>query len=176
MTPRWQPLKVKASSLPWPQRLPAVVAELAPARNPRYRPGVAQTWCNVYVTDVVAAMGLAAPRHWMMARGDPAAPGKGTEMTANLLWEWFTGPSAARYGWMACDRQTAEKAAERGHLAVVCWRNRKGPGHIAIVLGEDAITQAGRQCFERGRIAQGFGAAEPLEFFVQMERGGAPHE
>lgn len=175
MTERWKPLHVKASALPWPQRLDGVLVELAVASNPRYRPTATQTWCNILFTDVVAAMGIAAPRHWMTSKGEPAAVGRGREMRANDLVDWFR-THGATWGWMATDRETAEKAATRGHLAAVTWRNDKGgPGHIAVVLGPDAIAQAGRQSFSRGRVAQGFGAAEPLEWWVQMERGGQPH-
>lgn len=174
MTERYRPIDVKASSLPWAQRLAAIVSELHVESNERYRPTKTQTWCNVYATDVIAAMGLAAPRHWMTVSGVPAAVGKGTEMTANLLWEWF-GHYGPTYGWMRADRETAERAADRGHLAVVCYRNAKGPGHVAIVLGVDSITQAGRACFERGRLVRGFGAVTTLDYFVQMERGGTPH-
>lgn len=173
---RWRPVSVTASSLPWPKRLSAVLAELGPGINPRYRAGPRETWCNVFVTDVVAAMGIRAPRHWMTSAGIPAAIGRGREMRANELVGWFRthGPT---WGWMTTDRETAEKAAARGHLAVVGWRNPKGgPGHVAILLGPDSIAQAGRQSFVRGRVSQGFGAAEPLEWWVQMERGGSePH-
>lgn len=171
---RWKPLSLAATSKPWPARLDSVLLELHVESNARYKATPTQTWCNVYATDIVQGMGLSAPRHWMTAKGEPAAVGRGYEMTANLLWDWLH-THGATYGWMSTDRETAEKAAERGHIALVLWRNEKGPGHVAVVLGVDRITQAGRRCFVRGRVVDGFGAAEPLEFWVQMERGGPPH-
>ena len=172
---RWQPVSLAATATPWPQRLDAVIVELHVGSNPRYRPGPGtQTWCNVYLTDVVAGMGIATPRHWMTSKGDPAAVGRGREMRANDHLEWFR-THGARYGWAGADQRAAELAAQRGHLAVVGWSNPSGPGHVAVVLGPDAISQAGRVCFAKGRVAQGFGKASPLEWWVQMERGGPPH-
>jgi len=171
---RWKPLSLAATSKPWPERLDSVLVELHVESNPRYRPSEALTWCNVFATDVVQGMGLSAPRHWMTTKGEPAAVGRGYELTANLLWDWLH-THGGTYGWMNAEREVAEKAAQRGHVALVVWRNSKGPGHVAVLLGSDKITQAGRRCFRQGRIAEGFGAAQGLEFWVQMERGGPPH-
>lgn len=172
---RWKPLSLAATSKPWPERMDAVLLELHVESNPRYRASAAQTWCNVFATDVVQGMGLGAPRHWMTTKGEPAAVGRGYELTANLLWDWLHAHGGT-YGWMHAEREVAEKAAQRGHVTLVVWRNAKGPGHVAVLLGPDKITQAGKRCFRQGRIAEGFGAAEPLEFWVQMERGGPPHK
>lgn len=171
----WVPLEVKATSVPWPERAAAVQRELNVELSPRYHPRKSTTFCNVYATDFIAGMGIPAPRHWMTTKGDPAAVGKGTEMSANRLVDWFEkfGP---RYGWCASDRETTQRAACRGHLAVVLWKNPKGgPGHIAVVLGHDRISQAGRKNLFVGTLREGFGDLKDLRWYVQMDRPGGHH-
>lgn len=171
----WLPLSLKASDLPWPERAAAVRLELNVEQSPRYAPQAAATFCNVYATDFIAGMGVTAPRHWMTSGGDPAAVGKGLEMSANRLCDWFA-EHGARYGWMKADAVTAQNAADRGHVVVVCWKNPKRlPGHIAVVVGRDRISQAGRKNQFLCTVKMGFGDLKPLEWYVQMDRPGGHH-
>lgn len=172
----WLPLSLKAADLPWPERSNALRLELNVEQSPRYAPrDDGSTFCNIYATDFIAGMGVAAPRHWMMSTGDPAAVGKGLEMSANRLYDWFEEHSA-RYGWMAADSVTAQNAAERGHVVVVCWKNpTRRPGHIAVVVGRDRISQAGGTNHFVCTVRMGFGRVaddKGLKYFVQMDRPG----
>jgi hypothetical protein len=183
--PQFRPLKGDFSKVPWPKRWHLVREYLNVERSERYRPGFrvedggvfkpskGVTWCNVYVTDFIALMGVEAPRHWMTSKGEPAALGKGVEHRANELLDWF-GAHGPRYGWASADSQSAQAAAERGHLVVVGWRNpkRPEPGHIAIVKGRDRITQAGKTNQFECTVRMGFGDAQPLEWYIQMDRPG----
>lgn len=171
---QWKPLYLEATKLPWPRRRDAVQLELNVERSPRYKPGNV-TWCNVYATDFIRGMGVPAPRHWMTKGGDPATPGQGMEMSANRLHDWFE-TCGARYGWVIASSEVAQRAASRGHLVVVLWKNPTGAsGHIAVVLGPDRISQAGRKNLFVGTLKEGFGASKPLSWYVQMDRPGGHH-
>ena len=178
-------LKTKPLTVPWQERRAAVQRDLNVELSPRYTPDQrldkgepilepGTTWCNVYVTDFIRLMGVPAPTHWVMQGGSPAAVGKGLEPRANAMLDWFD-KHGGRYGWMSADSATAQAAAERGHLVVVGWKNPRppNPGHVAIVLGADRITQAGGKnhfvCTVRmgvGRVADDKG----LKWYVQMDR------
>ena len=180
-------LKTKPLTVPWQERRAAVQRELNVEMSPRYTPDqrLAQgepvlepgiTWCNVYVTDFIRLMGVPAPTHWVMQDGSPAAVGKGLELRANALIDWFD-KHGGRYGWMSADSATAQAAAERGHLVVVGWKNPRppNPGHVAIVLGADRITQAGGKNHFVCTVRMGFGRVaddKGLKYFVQMDRPG----
>jgi hypothetical protein len=181
--PAWEPALVPSRTLPWADRLKGVLADLDVERAPRYRSSVVdgkkKTFCNIFVTDVVRNMGLAAPLHWMTGAGDPATMGQGIEMSANRLHGWFPA-HGARFGWWSADEGTAVSAAARGHLVLGVWRNETGPGHIAVVLGErdeaTRIAQAGEYNFNDTALTTGFGK-KPVSFWVQAERVGdeTPH-
>ena len=67
--PAWEDIDVPSRSLPWPERFPAVLRELDVENAPRYRAttvdGKPRTFCNIFATDVIRNMGIAAPTHWM---------------------------------------------------------------------------------------------------------------
>lgn len=174
MVERWQNVDVVMGELPpSPDKVREVVKELDPKKNPRYTPENGKTWCNIFLTDVVRAMGH-LPHHWMKADGSgPGKPPSDVEMSANKLVAWFDkfGPA---HGWIESDRQSAFAAAERGHLVVLGWFNDKpGSGHVAVLLPEGTIAQAGRRNFVGEPVSAGFGTL-PVRYFVQMNSG--PHK
>lgn len=179
--PAWEDIRVPAADEPdWDKRYLAVLKDLDVLHSARYAAGDDKTFCNIFFTDFVRNMGLRAPTHWMTADGHPAKMGQGIEMSANRLATWFRNHGAT-YGWWKADELTASSAAERGHVVAAVWQSdgRRGPGHIAIVLGVDgddmtAITQAGKNNFEQCTLRQGFGDL-PVEFWIQAEREGG-HE
>jgi hypothetical protein len=168
--PPWLPIDPPSAKLTGDAaKLRAVINELDVEHAPRYRRTGTATWCNIYVTDVLSAMGL-QPGHWMRKDGAPAQVGQGQEMNANALVRWFV-QHGARFGWQEADRDAALAAAARGHTVVVGWDSGTGfPGHIAIVLPEGAIAQAGARNFVGETIRAGFGD-KPVRFFVQMHGG-----
>lgn len=183
-------LKTKPLTVPWLERFRAVQRELNVEMSPRYTAGArldkgeviiepGTTWCNVYVTDFIRLMGVPAPTHWVMSNGDPAAVGKGAELRANGLVDWFE-KHGGRYGWAKADSRAAQDAADRGHLVVVGWKNPRQPlpGHVAIVLGSDRITQAGGRNHFVCTVRMGFGRGvddASLRWYVQMDRPGGHH-
>ncbi len=171
-TPPWLPVQPEAGNAPpGPDKLKAVIAELDVVNSKRYRAGMGKTWCNIFVTDVIEAMGF-EPGHWVDRLGSPAKVGEGEELSANKLVRWLITHGPAR-GWAESDRNSAMAAAERGHLVVVAYdsKSTKHSGHVAILLPEGTIAQAGRTNFVGRTIREGFGVL-PVKFFVQM-RGGS---
>lgn len=170
-TPPWQDVTVPTAKLPpSPEKLRAVINDLDVEHAARYRKSAYATYCNIFATDVFQAMGF-PPSHWVdHGDGSPAKQGHGEELTANLMARWFHKFGAAQ-GWVNADRKTATDAASRGHLVTVIWDSQgDGPGHVAIMLPEGTIAQAGSTNFVGKTIREGFGQ-RPVEFWVQSHGG-----
>jgi hypothetical protein len=172
-TPAWKDIDIPAESLPpGVKKIIAIITELDPKHAPRYASQADLTFCNIFVTDVVKAYRVVAPRHWVTSKGEPATMGRGIELSANKLVKWFE-EHGGTYGWMEADEESARAAAARGHLVVVGWFNpdtRRRPGHVAILRADGMIAQAGAKNFEAQPLTFGFGD-KPVRFWVQMEHG-----
>lgn len=142
-----------------PERLLSIIAEHHFRGHARYTPrdvtgdGIADTWCNLFAQDVCEAMSVMLPRH----------------SRANDLVAWLTN-KAHEFDWEGVTPHIAQRMADEGQLAVACWANPGGPGHIVVLvpsLGEagEWCAQAGGSRFTRGTIAQAFGA-KPVLFFA----------
>ena len=167
----WKYISIEAAKLPpSPGKLRAVIDELDVEHAPRYRARKGATFCNIFVTDVCDAMGF-QPSHWVTTDGEQAGVGEGVELNANGLCRWFAKFGASK-GWVEADRKTAMDAAERGHFVVLGWDSKsEKPGHVAVLLPEGTIAQAGRTNFVGKTIREGFGDLKP-RFWIQA-RGGS---
>ncbi len=131
-----------------------VIAQFEVTRNHRYRANAVtgQTFCNIFVWDVTAAMG-APLSHWWLGR----------ELTANEVIQWLEGANGAAHGWRKELNATAARvSALAGRPTVAVWKNpiASKPGHMAMVLPDSmdlVIAQAGKENFDRCRINVGFG-------------------
>jgi hypothetical protein len=143
--------------------------------NPRYVRGHdgnpangQETYCNIYLWDVTKAMSCEVP-HWVdPATGVEVPMGKGKELSANGVCDWFD-VHALSHGWMMCGRSQAMSRASSGYPTVVVWKNPGGIGHVAVVLpGADFthIAQAGAVNFFNDRLERGFGKVGPLKFYT----------
>lgn len=112
------------------------------------------TYCNIYATDVVAAMGGYIPRVWWLEKYEKEAieamnkkvayetkPKYGEtvqEMNANALNAWF--PRVGSYfNWeKAASMEDAQNAANEGNIVVLCAANKVASksGHISVILAE----------------------------------------
>lgn len=123
------------------------------ATNPRYRKrdsdgnGIIDTFCNIFMGDVLFAMGYVMP--W--------------DRATNIA-RWFAG-EGGRDGWQGVTAYDAQNRANAGYPTVAVWENAGGIGHVAVVrpgsvdarLGP-TIAQAGDTNFNKGFLGSGFGA------------------
>ncbi len=170
----WEEVTPDISNLPG-QRTPTAyintVKQFEVETNPRYAKGHSsgeETYCNIFLWDVTKAMNCEVP-HWVDPSTGVEVPiGKGKELSANGVCDWFT-THALKYDWMKCGKKKAMDRASNGFPTVVLWRNLRGIGHVAIVLpGMDYmhIAQAGGSNFFDKNIITGFGNLEPLLFYT----------
>ncbi len=156
-----------------PENYIAAAKQFEVETNPRYvrghaNPGVGkETYCNIYLWDVTKAMSCEVA-HWVdPATGVEVPMGKGVELSANGVCDWFT-THAMEFGWMQCGKQKATLRASLGLPTVVLWKNTGGIGHVAMVLpGLDFvhIAQAGASNFFDGNLTKSFGNL-PVIFFT----------
>jgi hypothetical protein len=110
-----------------------------------------ETFCNVYLREVLAALGVQLSR-----------------MRANDIYAYLLAGSAGAGGgvsWAQVRPWVARALANAGYPVVAAWQNPQGPGHVAILvpsrteLDSDTtfIAQAGGTNFSYGRLEQGFG-------------------
>lgn len=144
--------------------LRAVVEQFDVATAERYRkrdidgqPGD-ETFCNIYVREVLVALGVPTPR-----------------MRANDLYSYLLAGSAGAgggVGWAQVSPWVARALANAGYPVVAAWQNPQGPGHVAMLVPSRSeldfdttfIAQAGAINFSYGRLEQGFGQ-RPVAFF-----------
>lgn len=166
----WDPWEAAIRSEPVnrsPVRLEAVIRQLRVGTALRYRPnrfGKQETYCNIFLWDVTAALDALVP-HWVNpATGNPTPRGQGMELDANGVCDWLVkhGP---RYGWRPTDAEAALAFANAGKPAIAVWKNPGGIGHVAVVRPGAAhpsrgvpIAQAGLSNFDTGYLRDGFGS------------------
>lgn len=170
--PAWLPIDPPSKKLPLTaNKLHAVVKELDVEKSPRYAAVDGKTKCNIFVWDVTRAMGCEIP-HWVthLPDGAPTSPGStNAELSANGIVRWLETRGQESYGWTEVDKATAFDAAARNHVVILGWdAGGRKTGHVAILLPEGTIAQAGAKNFVGGTARQGFGDKLPnVRYFVQ---------
>lgn len=134
----------------------------------RYSPVRAQngsliTWCNIYLSDVLAILAAPIPHLW-----------EDHELRANDIVDDLR--AGALPGWnVSLGALGAAAAAGQGLPTIAVWKNPKGPGHVMIVVptpeGKDGVyvTGAGATCAEECPLAASFGPhASEVEFYGHL--------
>lgn len=156
---QWLPLDAPIRSHPG-SRLASIYTAVAKQFNvanaARYQPppGSTATWCNIYVWDVTRAMGVEIPHFWSGADN-------GKEMRANDIHRWL---DMGTNGWRKVTAAAARTFAAQGIPVVLAWPNPGGTGHVAMMLPDGLIAQAGRTNFFGGSVGAGFGVHVPDYF------------
>lgn len=121
-----------------------VIDQFHVASNPRYQPRGGATFCNIFVQDVIRAMGVIVP--WG---------------NANSLSDYL---AKQEDGWRDVSAKDAQTSANAGFPTLAHWHNPSGTGHVAVVrpgvvsaFGGSATANAGAVLFSKGTVAQGFG-------------------
>jgi hypothetical protein len=120
----------------------------------RYQKNSTTTFCNIYVSDVTAALGVPIPR-WL----------NGEKMRATTILGWIQTSEAIEHGWHMVSAEEAQSKANLGIPTVAIT-----PGHIGMIVpGEGRVdengmfwpssAQAGRLNFEDNTVDVGFEGA-----------------
>lgn len=178
---KWLPVEQWRAATP-PVQLPRsgallhiVVRQFDVERNIRYQPRDGKTWCNIFVSDVTAALGAPIP-HWVTTAGRPTdhtdKANGARELTANKTQDWLLelGP---KFGWREIKHGEAVERANAGFPTVAVWKNPQSNGHIAILV-PGGIAQAGGldkqgkpRNFNLGSLERGFGTpGKEILFFT----------
>lgn len=135
-----------------------VVAQFDVERSPRYKKntrsdGKPSTWCNLFLFDVLNAMGVGIPY-----------------MRASAMQDWFAKEGKA-LGWELCTPMVAMYRASLGWPVVCTYKNPdpQRSGHVAIVVPSRGhpglwIAQAGLENFSFGLESRSFGRL-PVQYF-----------
>ena len=162
---QWRPVKAPLRGSPTARSgavLLDVLAQFRVTEAARYRPTGRDTWCNIYVWDSTLALGCEVPHWYDVNTGDPAPMGKGNEMSANVMCDWLADK---RHGWLPLSRADAVARASFGFPVVLAWKNPgRGASHVAMLLPDGSIAQAGRTCLWQAPVAHGFGRYAPICF------------
>jgi len=150
----------------------SVVAQFDVANNPRYTRRNGNTFCNIFVWDVTAAMSAIVP-HWVDSTGNPVPMGKGKELDANAVCEWVEQHGAIN-GWSPCTEQEAVVNANQGCPTIAIWKNVGGIGHVAIVIPSNPLVctramtaQSGARNFFDEPVTHGFGNL-PVSYYKHL--------
>lgn len=145
-----------------PNALMEVINQFKVKTSARYAPGVIKgkpvTWCNVYLSDVTAALGCPVPRQM-----------NGKWLRANRQIEWLRGEPN---GWKVSNEKDAVLSALMGSVAVAAWHSKTlAAGHVAILIPRPSptVSQAGRTLGVMP-LANAFGTSllPALEFFTHQ--------
>lgn len=140
-----------------------VIDQFKVETNPRYKPTDSKTFCNVFATDVMLAMGASTPT-------PPYS------LNANQYSDWLAKQGPAK-GWKAVSPAEAQKMANAGKPVLASWKNPDADksGHIAVVRpgtydsGKGPATaNAGKTNFNDGHATDGFksGPASDIKYYV----------
>lgn len=141
-----------------------VCAQFNVASSPRYLAIPGSTWCNIYVWDATSAMGAEIPHWYDPASGTKTSVGRGSEMRANDMYRWL---ERQLDGWREGTYAEASAHAARGRPAVAAYFNLTAgrSGHVAMVLPNGNIAQAGASNFYDEPVSRGFGKL-PVKYFL----------
>jgi hypothetical protein len=155
-------------------RYQATLAVLAVETNPRYqrnRQGRGESYCNVFVADATATLGVPIPMRTSLPDGSERWWGP------NAMQDWLLAEGAAQ--WRQVAAEEAQRLANAGYPVVAIWKNPQGTGHVAMVRpgpepigpGGPRIAQAGTLNLHDTDVATGFGAARmPAVLYFAADR------
>lgn len=175
MTPDWLPEDIALPAVAPLVNVPGnrskdaltvVVAQFRVESHPRYKArdidgnGTRETFCNVFLSDVTAALSCHVPRRigavWMRA---------------NDMALWLSTQVGIDAGWIPGDAAIAGLRVDVGRPTVAVWRNMTGAtGHVALVVPPPKgrlglyVAQAGAVNSECMPLRAAFGT-RPVSFY-----------
>lgn len=152
--PPWKPIepsKTNGIGERSPAKLIEMLQQFENTKNPRYQMKGGSTYCNIFCWDATKALQCEIP-HIV----------DGIEKLANQMIDWLDGEAA---GWKKIDQQEAEHLASFGHPVIATYKNPHGHGHMAMLLPNGHIVQAGIAPLYDAPLKSGFGS-RPVKFFA----------
>ncbi len=167
LTTRWVPLLAPLTSSPGNRSADLyrrVCAQFNVTSSPRYAAGPGVTWCNIYVWDATSAMGAEVPHWYDPATGAVTSVGRGVETRANDVYNWLVRGLG---GWREGTYAEATANAAQGRPSVAAYFNPTAgrSGHVAMVLPNGNIAQAGAHNYFDVLVKTGFGSL-PVRYFL----------
>lgn len=167
MTQRWVPLFAPLTSVPGkrsPDLYRRVCEQFRVTTSPRYLAQPGATWCNIYLWDATSAMGTEIPHWYDPATGAATVVGRGSEMRANDVYNWLV---KQQFGWREGSYDQAKANAALGRPTVAAYFNPTPgrSGHVAMVLPNGNIAQAGATNHFDVPVSRGFGNL-PVRYFL----------
>lgn len=167
LTTRWVPLIPPLTSTEndrSPDLYQRVCEQFKVTTSPRYLAQPGATWCNIYVWDATSAMNAEIPHWYDPTTGEKTAVGRGTEMRANDMYRWL---ERQLQGWREGTLAQAQANAAAGRPTVIAFFNTTPgrSGHVAMMLPNGNIAQAGATNLFDAPIARGFGNY-PVRYFL----------
>jgi hypothetical protein len=138
-----------------PDRYVEVLRQFCFDTDPRYQPGDGATFCNIAQWDASRALACEVPHWWIRADGQYGEEEE--PINKGILWLAHDGGA---YGWSPVTADDAKLAASLGKPTLVTWSNPLGHGHVAWVMPDWSLAQAGAVC--------GYGIAFPRVFTAAM--------
>jgi len=177
------PLITNSAAERSPAAYARVIAQFGVETNGRYannKRGTGDTYCNIFLWDVTAAMGAEIPHYIDSATGAPRSYPNvegATELNANAIYRWLE-QHGARYGWIEVSPEVAQAHANEGGPGVSVWRNPSGAsGHVQVIRPSaqpydaargPAIAQAGSKLLESANVRDVFSgnAMQQLKYYI----------
>lgn len=129
-----------------PRMYEQTLRDLKPTEGSRYARTVdGHTFCNIFLWDGTRALGCEIP-HWVHKDFLPSQTGQGVELTANGIHAWLY-KVGKQFGWRKVTHTEGIGRAADGFPTILVWKNpnSKRPGHVAFLLPEGRVIQAGRK-------------------------------
>lgn len=147
----WKPvlLRILSNASRSPKSYVGACAQFDVAKNPRYVGDVRGTYCNIFVWDCTRALGCEVP-HWTSGK-----VGIGKEMRTPDMRAWLQDE---KNGWKCRTKEDAIASANFGFPTIMSWEpTEPGIGHVAMLLPDGLIAQAGRHNLWKATPEEGFG-------------------
>jgi hypothetical protein len=138
-------------------------------RYERGHQGHGETYCNILVWDATSALECEIPHWFNPASGEKAPVAGGSEMDKwgreHDMGGWLVKFGAA-HGWRKVEPAEAAARSDAGYPVVVDYSPGPGrEGHVAMLMADGLICQAGAHNLFKGTFGQGFGSL-PTTFWT----------
>jgi len=158
-----------------PATYDAVLEQFGFDSAPRYQPTNGATYCATAAEDAAAACGVVLPKvYGANCHVGKPINGDGSPfcyLQANDLQDWLAsidGSGVGGHGWVEAESLAdAQAKASLGYPTLATYKNPAGHGHIAFIMSDGTLAQAGAKCGYHIPFGEVFGAL-PARFWYHL--------